>query len=658
MAPGGDLADDLALATAFVSGDEAAFTAVYERFARPVHDFIRWTVRDAATAEDLTQNTFLQAYERRTTLRDPAALRGWLFRIAHNLAVNHLTRSRASAPLDDEAVIPWDSAGPEEVVSRSEAVDLVWDAAASLEPRQYAVLDLALRKGLSSAEVGAALGLDAAAASLAVHRAREALGNAVRYLLVARRRGHCERLAELVPEGVRRLTPDQRATVDHHMRRCEDCRRTAAFLTQPAELFALTPLAILPATLRHAPALLKAPAGPTPPTGRSAHVLIGAGAVAAVVLVTTVVVLTQHGHSKPAADHANPERTAATPTATTATIASLGSVASAGFEVRPAGAGSPGASYAGAACPSATTCYVVGAAAAAGVVTVSRDAGASWSGSSVDGTDALTAISCSAETVCVAAGRSGGVLAMLTTSDGGATWSAAQSSPDGAVSVIRCPDADSCLAIGEQDTPRAAHVLASSDGGHTWTARNAPASDGFEGYLAGARCLDRTHCWVVGSGIWFTADLGRTWQDLTPQAPPCDQTICGPPLHTLTDVVFTSPSDGWVVGYVLGGGQGVTQERAYLGHTSDGGASFTAASDQVQDTYPHPTQIECQAETCLVAGRTYTTGLLSVTTDDGSTWRLVQNLEAPVNALACVPDFSLCALATGEGEQASILTAG
>src|SRR4249919_2948081 len=97
MAPEGDFADDLALATAFVSGDEAAFTAVYERFAQPVHDFIRWTVRDESTAEDLTQSTFLQAYERRTTLREPAALRGWLYRIAHNLAVNQVTRARPGA---------------------------------------------------------------------------------------------------------------------------------------------------------------------------------------------------------------------------------------------------------------------------------------------------------------------------------------------------------------------------------------------------------------------------------------------------------------------------------------------------------------------------------------------------------------------------------
>jgi hypothetical protein len=378
-----------------------------------------------------------------------------------------------------------------------------------------------------------------------------------------------------------------------------------------------------------------------------------------VAVLTTALVLTLHGHSHPAtAGPVTPTRTSRTPTPTPTQAASLGSVAAAGFVAREVAGAPPDAAYAGAACPSTTTCYVVGGSAAGGVVSVSRDAGATWSGSMVEGADALTAISCSTEKVCVTAGRTGSALAMLLTSDGGATWTAAQAPADGAVSVIRCPDADDCLAVGEQATPRQAHALASSDGGHTWTARKIPAAPGFETYFSGARCLDLTHCWVVGSGIWFTGDLGRSWQDLTPKPPPCQQGICGPPLHTLTDVVFTSPSNGWVVGYVLGGGYGSTQEEAYLGHTSDGAATFAGASDEVQNTYPHPTQIECQGRTCLVAGRTYTTGLVSVTADGGGTWGLVQNLATPVTALACAPDFSLCALTTGGKGNGAILTSG
>jgi len=222
-----DPPSDGELASAFAAGDAAAFSTLYERYVPRIYDFLRRTVRDQAAAEDLTQSTFLQAYERRATLQDPAAVRAWLFRIAHNAAINHVTRSRIVDELDEVNAPASTTPGPEEVAVQRESADLVWDAAASLEPRQYAVLDLTVRNGLTSAEIAEVLGVDAAQASTAVFRAREALGNAVRFLLVARRRRHCDRLAELVPEGVRQLTAAQRASVDRHLRRCPTCPQPA-----------------------------------------------------------------------------------------------------------------------------------------------------------------------------------------------------------------------------------------------------------------------------------------------------------------------------------------------------------------------------------------------------------------------------------------------
>src|SRR5207237_4418543 len=118
-------------------------------------------------------------------------------------------------------------------------------AAASLEPRQYAVLDLAVRRELATGEIAEVLGVPPGHAAVLVSRAKEALGNAVRYLLVARRRDHCARLAELVPAGITSLTPEQRGSVDRHMRRCPECQGLARTLTAPAELFGgLLPLPV------------------------------------------------------------------------------------------------------------------------------------------------------------------------------------------------------------------------------------------------------------------------------------------------------------------------------------------------------------------------------------------------------------------------------
>ena len=92
-------------------------------------------------------------------------------------------------------------------------------------------------------------------ASLLVHRAKVALGNAVRYLLVARRRTHCERLAEMVPAGVLQLTAEQRASVDRHMRRCERCQGMASRLTAPETLLGSLVMLPLPRSLEHPPHL-------------------------------------------------------------------------------------------------------------------------------------------------------------------------------------------------------------------------------------------------------------------------------------------------------------------------------------------------------------------------------------------------------------------
>lgn len=254
--PGPNLVDPR-LAAAFVAGDPAAFETVFRQYVGPIHDYVLGVVRNHALAEDITQTTFVRAWGQRATLREPAALRGWLYRIAHNAAINHVARARPIDELTDAAPLTSDEPGPERRAEQQDASRLVWDAAASLEPRQFEMLDLTVRKGLSSAEIADVLGIERAQASLAVHRAREALGNAVRYLLVARRRRRCDGLAALVPDGVARLTPEQRGSVDHHMRRCAACQQSAALLTRPEVLFGTIPIALVPARLlgRHAQAI-------------------------------------------------------------------------------------------------------------------------------------------------------------------------------------------------------------------------------------------------------------------------------------------------------------------------------------------------------------------------------------------------------------------
>ncbi|MDQ6790804.1 MAG: sigma-70 family RNA polymerase sigma factor [Candidatus Dormibacteraeota bacterium] len=252
MRTGGlESAPDLELGRSFRDGDEAALAALYDRHLPGIYDFLARLVRDPPAAEDLTQMTFVRAWEARRKLRDPARVRAWLYTIANNLALNHLTRRPPTDPIDEQFDLATPAPGPEAEAMANESAELVWAAAASLEPRQYAVLDLSLRRDLATPEIAQVLGVSSSHAAVLVNRAREALGNAVRYLLVAQRRDHCSRLAALVPAGLQSLTAEQRGSVDRHMRRCPECQGLANRLTRPAELFGGLVALPVPSSLKH-----------------------------------------------------------------------------------------------------------------------------------------------------------------------------------------------------------------------------------------------------------------------------------------------------------------------------------------------------------------------------------------------------------------------
>lgn len=87
-----------------------------DRYRARIHRHIRGLVRDPGDAEDLTQETFLRAHQRLDSLKEPAALGVWLYRIATHVCYDHLRRaSRRRAP---------DGSPPDEEARRPEELEL------------------------------------------------------------------------------------------------------------------------------------------------------------------------------------------------------------------------------------------------------------------------------------------------------------------------------------------------------------------------------------------------------------------------------------------------------------------------------------------------------------------------------------------------------
>ncbi len=89
---------------------DEAFSQLYQAHLRDVYSYSYYRVGNHHDAEDLTEQTFLQAYrhfERAQRESDGRPLRPWLIRIAHNLAANYYRdRSRKpQTPIDDAGVL-------------------------------------------------------------------------------------------------------------------------------------------------------------------------------------------------------------------------------------------------------------------------------------------------------------------------------------------------------------------------------------------------------------------------------------------------------------------------------------------------------------------------------------------------------------------------
>lgn len=127
---------DAALMQAIVRGDERAFAELYDRYSRPMHRyFFRMLWRDAARADDFTQELFLKIIEK-PHLYDPARpFRGWLYALAANMCKNEYRRKKpdtSDGPEKAEPEIPGLSL-PERLdrelfeTSLRQAIDLLTD---------------------------------------------------------------------------------------------------------------------------------------------------------------------------------------------------------------------------------------------------------------------------------------------------------------------------------------------------------------------------------------------------------------------------------------------------------------------------------------------------------------------------------------------------
>src|SRR5918995_1845220 len=163
---------------------DEAFSTLYKAHLRDVYSYSYYRVGNHHDAEDLTEQTFLQAYRHFARAQSESAgrpLRPWLIRIAHNLAANYY-RDRArkpQMPIDDAGVLssPHTTEG---LVEDREDLKRILAGVGQLPDDRREALIMRFALGMDNREIARALGRTDGATKVLLHRAIKQLEEIVR----------------------------------------------------------------------------------------------------------------------------------------------------------------------------------------------------------------------------------------------------------------------------------------------------------------------------------------------------------------------------------------------------------------------------------------------------------------------------------------------
>jgi len=203
------LSDEL-LGSRLASGEAAAFDELYRRYVHRLAAYGANLLGDAAAGDDVAQSALLKAYGALRDGRVPERVKPWLYRIAHNTAIDLVVRRR-ELPTGDL---------PEQASADGEpAAGALVAAFAALPDRQRRVYVLRELHGLRIDETAAELGLTTAQVEQSLFAARNRLAEQ----LIFGERLNCVAVQRL---SAGPLDTSERRALNTHLRSCAECRST------------------------------------------------------------------------------------------------------------------------------------------------------------------------------------------------------------------------------------------------------------------------------------------------------------------------------------------------------------------------------------------------------------------------------------------------
>jgi RNA polymerase sigma-70 factor, ECF subfamily len=156
---------DEELMVRFQDGDDGAFEPLYERYKRPIYQFVFRRIGHGGRAEEITQEVFLGIIRTRGTWRQESSFKTYVYRIALNQCASEARRGdfKKLDPLErpdgSQVDVRESKPGPESETTSREEARLVANALGALEDDQREALLLREYQGLSYEEIAEVTGV-------------------------------------------------------------------------------------------------------------------------------------------------------------------------------------------------------------------------------------------------------------------------------------------------------------------------------------------------------------------------------------------------------------------------------------------------------------------------------------------------------------------
>ncbi len=175
--------DDLQLIRSTLSGNDAAFSTLVQKYQKRVHALAWRKIGDFHHAEEITQDTFLQAYKKLSTLKNPNQFAGWLYVIANRLCLNWMRKQKpamqslegTSAAEAERFSYTHHVSEHRETEAAEHRSEIVKKLLTRLPESERTVMTLYYLGEMSAKEIGKFLGVSVKTIHSRLHRARKRL---------------------------------------------------------------------------------------------------------------------------------------------------------------------------------------------------------------------------------------------------------------------------------------------------------------------------------------------------------------------------------------------------------------------------------------------------------------------------------------------------